>query len=745
MTILKQEKSQRLAIVVLLTIATVIAFAPVLNCGFVNYDDTGYVTKNPHVCSGVSLKTILWSFTATDQANWHPLTWMSHALDCTLFGLEARYHHAMNLFLHLVSSIVLFLVLERMTRAMWQSAFVALVFAIHPLHVESVAWISERKDVLSGLFWMLTMSAYVGYVRSRSPGRYVLTVSMFALGLQAKPMLVSLPFVLILLDYWPLRRYKISRADSFGQVFAQFIRSLREKIPFFVLSLLSCIVTYLVQQQGGSMASSGELSMSDRIANAVVSYAVYIWKAVLPTGLAIFYPHSSSSLQLWQIGLSVPALTLISVFVWTRRIEHSYIIAGWLWFLGTLVPVIGIVQVGLQAMADRYMYIPIIGLSIMAAWGIPALLQQRGIRRHVLAGAFVLVTAAMVVATRVQAACWKDSFTLFEHALEVTSGNHIAHNNLGAALEDSGRHAEALVHLREALRLRPDEILIHKNLARSLLAQGDLSEALDQYFWVLSHNQSDHALQAKVADILADEGKTEEAVQHYREAIRLDSTDVFSRCRLGQIYVQQMKFDEAKNQCLLALKQQPGYSKAHDVLGIIAVGQQKNDDAIGEFVEAIHCDSTNADAYNDLGILYDRMGDTARSLETYRLAVRSNPRHWNAQFNLGTALAKRGQLADAETHWLRAVELNPNAVDARTNLGRLYTMRGKIEEANMQFSEALRIDSNNVQSHYNYGNLLTKLGKFNEAEFQYSEAVRLAPNFQPARSALLEVRRRNKR
>ncbi len=744
MSVLNQDKYQKSAVILLLVVAAFAAFAQVLDCGFINFDDPGYVTNNVHIRDGLSPKAILWSFTSTAQSNWHPLTWISHALDCSLFGLNPAFHHAMSLCLHLLSSIVLFLVLDRVTRARWQSAFVALVFAIHPLHVESVAWISERKDVLSGLFWMLTIGAYARYRRSPGAGSYLLTLGTFAAGLLAKPMMVTLPFVLILLDYWPFRIIQPASTSSVSgkaTLRRQLQQSVYEKIPFFVLSLGSSVVTYMVQRQGGSMASSDALAFSDRAANALTSYGTYIWKSLVPTDLAIFYPYPDAGVPMRELVLAVVVLAVLTIIVWRERVRAPYLIVGWLWFLGTLVPVIGLVQVGLQAMADRYMYLPIIGLSIMAAWGVPALVRQVKIYPQIPGAAFTLIVVGMILGTRAQVPYWRDSSTLFEHAVEVTSGNHLALNNLGAALADSGNHEGAVRRIREALRLRPDEILIHKNLARSLAALGEFPEALEQYTWILTHDPSDPVLQARAADILADLGKTNEAVGHYLEAIRLDPADAFSHCRLGELYAQEGKFEEARNECGIALKLKQTNSKAHDVLGIIAGKQGKLDEAVKEFLEAIRCDSSNADAYNDFGILYNRMGNGDEAMRMYESAVRVNPLLRNAHFNLGSALASRGRFAEAETHWLRAVELNPAAsADARVNLGKLYSMQGKSSEAIRQLKEALRIDPNNSQAHYAIGNVLVRQGNLAEAEVHYTEVLRLAPSFKAAQTALEKLR-----
>src|SRR5271169_3364410 len=445
---------QRTIIVILLSAVTVFSFWHIVQCNFVNFDDPGFVTNNDHVKSGISLETIKWSFESTDKANWHPLTWISHALDCTLFGLDAGYHHATNLLLHLLNSILLFLILDRLTKARWQSVFVAFVFAVHPLHVESVAWITERKDVLSGLFWMLTIGAYTEYRITLKTKWYWFGVTAFALGLLAKPMLVTLPFVLVLLDVWPFARLVTHASvppNKANKNHVKLLGSLREKIPFFVLSGASSVVTFLVQRQAGATNQLTNVVFSDRIANAVVSYTQYIWKTIVPNALAVFYPYPAS-FPLWEVCVSAFVLLFITMVVWRQRTRRPYLLVGWLWFLGTLVPVIGIVQTGLQAMADRFMYIPMIGLLVMIAWGVPSFFHRRKISNVVLSGAFVLIVLLLIFGTRSQVSSWENSRTLFGHALAVTSDNFLAQNNLGADLADSGKHTEAIPHFYEALR-----------------------------------------------------------------------------------------------------------------------------------------------------------------------------------------------------------------------------------------------------------------------------------------------------
>jgi hypothetical protein len=437
-----------------LTLSTLAVYWQVQGHAFVTYDDYQYVVENPHVRHGLTLRGIAWAFTTGYASNWHPLTWLSHMLDCTLYGLNPMGHHVNSLLLHLANTLLLFWVLRRMTTALWRSAFVAALFALHPLHVESVAWVAERKDLLSTLFWMMTMGAYALYVERPGLGRYLFTLLLFALGLMAKPMLVTLPFVLLLLDYWPL-----------GRRHHPPLRLIREKLPFFALTAISSMITFSVQKSWGAVIFT--LPLKDRIANALVSYVTYIAKTIWPANLACFYPHPLDTLPLWQVGGSLLLLVSISVFVIRARQRCPYLPVGWFWYLGTLVPVIGLVQVGAQAMADRYTYVPLIGLFLITAWT-AAEVGSKGsaLRMSLWVG---MLIPFLAVGSWLQAQSWQTSVTLFEHTLTVTRNNLIAHNNLGnnpnhatshnnlgSVFMQQGRLQEAIAHLSKAVQIDPE-------------------------------------------------------------------------------------------------------------------------------------------------------------------------------------------------------------------------------------------------------------------------------------------------
>jgi tetratricopeptide (TPR) repeat protein len=574
----------------LLVLATLSVYGQVANHDFINFDDSDYVFDNPRVLSGLSWSNCTWAFRTTHAANWHPLTWLSLQLDAHLFGTKPRGFHLTNVGLHLANTLLLFLVLRWFTGAPWRSALVAALFALHPQHVESVAWVSERKDLLCALFAMLTLAAYGWYVRSPGWLRYGLVVLPFALGLMAKPMLVTLPFVLLLLDAWPLRRWP-GRA---------WLPLLVEKLPLFVLSAGSSAVTCYAQQSGGAFQALQHLSLAERGANAVVSYGSYLRMMFWPADLAVFYPHRQNLLSLWQVAGAAAVLLAISGLVAWQARRRPYLIVGWLWFLGTLVPVIGLVQVGGQAMADRYTYLPLIGPFVMLAWGLPDLAAalspgckasgRRSIHALLVPAAAVILVAC-TVATWKEVGCWQNSLTLWEHALR----NHkssVARNNLGLVLMGQGRMEEAIACFREATQLGEDERHVlataHVNLGMALLKSGQLDEAVEhcneaarlQPALAIAHNNLAVGLERK--------GKMAEALEHYAEALRLD----------------------------------PSYANAHNNLGTALVKLGRYAEAAACYREAVHFGPQVAKYRYNFASILQEVGQEVESAEQFREALR---------------------------------------------------------------------------------------------------------------------------
>ncbi len=602
-----------------LIVITIAVYWQTRNHEFVSYDDDAYVIENPQVQAGLTRQSIIWSFTTTHVANWHPLTWLSHMMDCQLYDLNPSGHHLTNVLFHLVNTVLLFLLLNRSTGASWRSGFVAALFAVHPLHVESVAWVAERKDVLCTLFWLLTMWTYIYYVEKPRLHRYLLTLLTLGLGLMAKPMLVTLPFVLLLLDYWPLGRFQAGPAGSNDQAQVQLplssvkttmpsSRLIWEKAPFFVVSLASCVVTFLVQQKGGAVETVADFPLTIRIGNALVSYVSYMGKMIWPQSLAVFYPHPGTSLPRWQPVAAGLLLIFITIGVIRAGRKRAYLTVGWLWYLGTLVPVIGLVQVGAQALADRYTYVPLIGLFIMISWFIPDLLSAWRHRGILLGGAAVTLVSALMVCTWMQLQHWKNDLTLFEHALKVTANNYLAHDSLGNALAEQGKLDQAITHYNAALRINPNSLNTHNNLGVAFLEGGDIDKALTHYYAALRLKSDSAETHNNLGVAFFSMGQLNKAISHYLTAIELDPTFGKAYNNLGNVLFQQGKLDEAIIQYHKALEIKTNYPEAHNNLGAALAQQGKLNEAIIQFEKALWLKPDYAQARKNLELALQQAG-----------------------------------------------------------------------------------------------------------------------------------------
>jgi len=624
-----RDRHRRIAVCLFLAVTTLAVFWPVRNHEFVNYDDDLYVTQNRRVQSGLTLESMVWAFTTTDTRNWHPLTWLSHMLDCEIYGLNAGGHHVTSVLLHLANSLLLFLVFHRMTGALWRSAFLSALFALHPIHVESVAWVAERKDVLSTLFWILTLGAYVRYVERPGPMRYLLVPLAFALGLMAKPMLVTLPFVLLLMDYWPLGRLrnepsrggggtsKGHQASARGGYRVRIFLLIWEKAPLFALAAVSAAVTLFAQKSGGAMLWVVPLKM--RVANALVSYVSYMGKMMWPDGLAVLYPHPGMVPMGQAVGAAL-LLALISLFTLSVARRYPYLAVGWLWYLGTLVPVVGLAQVGVQSMADRYTYVPLIGIFVIVCWAMADLATKWHRARTVLAVLAGVVVLSLMARTWFQVRYWQSNITLFEHAVQVTKNNYIAHNNLGNALVGKGELEAAIEHYSKALRLSPRYGKARNNLGLAMLRQGRVKEAIAAFTQALQTEPSygeardnlrnalqligkpdDEAEAHNVAAItLAADGKLDEAMTHLSEALRLRPDFAEAHYNMGSALATQGRLEEAVVHFSKALEIKPGYAEAHNNLGIALARQGKLDEAIDRFSEALRLKPNYAEAHRNL-------------------------------------------------------------------------------------------------------------------------------------------------
>jgi Flp pilus assembly protein TadD len=562
--------STKLFICLFLVAVTLAVFWPVKNYDFIHYDDDLYILNNPWVQEGLTIESTKWAFTSTHTGNWYPLTWLSVMLDYELYGLNPGGYHWSNLLFHIANTLLLFLLFTRMTGAVWKSAFVATLFALHPLHVESVAWISERKDVLSIFFWILTMGFYVNYVKKPGIITYLPVLFAFCFGLMAKSMLVTLPFVLLLMDFWPLERFPRSQStDSMvtgnhlqmqSTVHDTSIRRLiYEKIPLLAFTIPVIIVTIIAQRQVGAMQTIESLSFDMRVANALVSYIWYISKMLIPSNLSVFYPHPGF-LPMWKVILSGLFLVLISVAVlrWGRR--YPYLPAGWLWYLGTLVPVIGLVHVGSQAMADRYSYIPLTGLFIMAAWGTADILKKNRYRQAILGSLALATIIGLITFTSQQLRYWQNGITLFRHNIATTAPHYTNHYNLGVHLMEKGNYEEAILEFRKALHLRPDIPTIHNNLGVCLYRKGEIPQALNEYNAALRLKPDHVNAHMNLAMLFYQQGNVESSMVHFREALRLQPKLAYAHYHLALALEKQGKVAEAKSHYEMAVRINPAYA-----------------------------------------------------------------------------------------------------------------------------------------------------------------------------------------
>jgi tetratricopeptide (TPR) repeat protein len=558
--------------------ATLFVYWKIWTHDFIGYDDDKYVAQNRYVSQGLSRESVIWAFRSTHASNWHPLTWLSHMLDVELYGMKPGAHHMTSLLFHILNSLLLFIVLRKMTGHVWQSGVVALLFAIHPLHVESVAWVAERKDVLSTFFWMLTLWSYTRYTRLPGMIRYLPVVGFFALGLMAKPMVVTLPFVMLLLDFWPLNRIQSRQLENHnGKPVAglSVLQLVYEKIPLFVLAGISCVITLIAQKKGEALGLLDAYPLVMRLANAAISYVKYLQKLFWPHDLAILYPYPAT-LKVWEISGACALLGAITFLsIWHRK-RFPWLFVGWFWYAGTLLPVIGLVQVGVQAMADRYTYIPLIGVFVILSWGTIELCNSWRYRKMALIAIAAVVFSLQISSARAQVSFWKNSIRLFEHTLRVTAGNYVIHNNLGFELASQGQKDRALKHYSEALRINPGFELAHINYGSTLFAQGKIEESFAYNQALLKIRPEFAGVHYNFGILLLKTGRIDEAIVHFHEALRL----------------------------------KPDYAAAYNGLGAAMVAKGKIEEAIAHFKAALQIKPDLADAQNNLKNLsaYNRTG-----------------------------------------------------------------------------------------------------------------------------------------
>jgi tetratricopeptide (TPR) repeat protein len=764
---------QDIAVAVLLAAGCVAIFARACWNDFVNYDNFAYITQNANVRAGLTGKSVLWALTANEQSNWHPLTWLSLEVDSQLFGLRAWGFHLTNLLLHTANTVLLFAVFRRMTGALWRSALVAAFFGLHPLHVESVAWAAERKDVLSTFFWLLTMAAYARYVAKPGASPYLAMIVLFALGLTAKPMLVTLPFVLLLLDYWPLGRLRLetphpnpsppvrgrgapgtplakgergrgegARAGSSDSPLRKGERGggegnrvlplLLEKAPLFLLAILSSIVTFWAQHTGGAVSSLNQQPLVLRLETAVVGYAGYLFKMVWPTRLAPFYPLPAYHFPTWEIVTAVILLLGVTGLALALARRRAYLLVGWCWYLGTLVPVIGLVQVGLQASADRYTYIPLIGIFLAIVWAAADIVAYFHVPASVAAAAAGLPLAACALLTEVQLGHWHDTPTLWYHTIAAVPDSYVAYNNLGyyfAGEDDESSHAQAKEFFEASLRVSPNFPDAKNNLGRSLAREGRLQEAIKFYSEALALNPRFAQVHNNLGLALARVGRLDEAADHFRQAFTIRPTYSMAHNNLGKLLAQQGQIREAQAELEEALRLNPENADALANLGVLLQRAGDAQGALERFQTAIRLEPKNADAHNNLGMLFAAEGKRDMAFDQFTEAVQLNPRLASAHYNLGVALAEQGKRPEAIDHYAEAVRLEPADVPSRNNLGWELLRAGRWDQAMTHLEELVRLAPEFALAHDNLGIVLAILGKSDQALHHFQEAVRLQPAF----------------
>jgi tetratricopeptide (TPR) repeat protein len=730
-------------ICIFLVVSTLAVYWRVIYSDFVNFDDPIYVTENEHVMSGLSGANVVWAFTSKDVSYWHPLTWLSHMLDCELYGLRAGMHHLTSLILHAANSLLLFFVFKRMTGAVWRSAFVAAFFALHPLNVDSVAWITERKNVLSTLFWLLTMWAYAGYAYRGGVGRYLLVLVLFGLGTLAKPMLVTLPFVMLLLDYWPLGRYRLEPAcdektesQTGRSGLSVFLGLLREKIPLFVLSAVAVYFFSSSGHRAGTKVSEELVPVKLRIANAVVSYVAYIGKMILPRKMAVFYPYPDR-VPTWEVIVALLLLVAASAFVIAQLKRRGYLATGWAWYLGTMVPVIGLFQVGLwPAMADRWAYVPLIGLFVIIAWGIGDLAAKWRLRSITLAIPAGACLSVLMVCTWLQVGHWRDGSTLFRHAINVTHGNYIAHYNLGNILLKEGKTDEAIEHYRKAAEIHVNYVDAHYNLGIAFSARKKYAEAIEAYRSVLKLRKDHKRVLARLADALAKNGQLDEAVSYYNRALERKGEDTEVLNNLALALAKKGKPDEAIKCYNKSLEIDPNSVEVLNNLGNAWIDKKEFGPAVRCYEKALSLNPGFAETYYNLANALKQMGELEKAVLNYRRALEFKPEDVDVHYGLGLALAELKAYDEAALHYRKAIELNPNFAQAYYNLGITFVNQNRVEEAIEQFRQVLRIHPNDAEMHCNLGTLLAKQGRVSEAVEEFRTALRLEPNLSRARDQL---------
>ena len=699
-----------------LAVATWLVFGQTLRFEFVNYDDNVLVNEVPQSENGLTLKGIVWAFTHRHNSHWIPLNTISHMLDSQLYGLEAGGHHFTNVLLHAAAAILLFLVLRRTTAALWPGAFVAAVFAVHPLHVESVAWVSERKDVLSGFFFMLTLWAYVRYVQNQSgiKGResggspadraitfrpwspdYGLVLLFFACGLMSKLMVATLPMVLLLLDYWPLNRFAQPPTGGAGSGKSWWWISkplILEKLPLLgVLFLAGLGIFFARPENGMTMGTPPQLLQTGR---ALLTPLAYLWQMVYPVGLSVSPPTPAMTPPVWEVTLGTILLVAISAafFLWRRT--RPYLLVGWSWYLVMLAPILVLIGKGMELRCDRYTYLPQIGLYLLLAWAAADLCAGWRYRRVVLGGLAMVMLAALIFCARVQTSYWRNSESLWTHTLACTADNAVAHNNLGDDLLQAGQVDKAIAHFQKALEIKPDHAKTHINWGNALLQKG----------------------------------RVDEAISHYQEALRINPKYAEAHNNLGYVLLQKGNVDEAISQYQQALQIKPADAEAHNNLGKALLQENRVDEAISQYQQALQLKPNYAEAHCNLGYALLQKGRVDEAISQYQQALQLKPDYAEARYNFGNALLQKGRVDEAISQYQQALQLKPDYAKGHYNFGNVLLQKGRVDEAISQYQQALQLKPDNANACINLGSALLQKGRADEAMVHYQKALQLKPD-----------------
>ncbi len=645
-------------ICLILIIAILATYWQVRSHDFISFDDDIYITNNSYVQDGLTAQSISWAFITDHAGYWIPLTWLSHMLDCHFFGMNSGSHHMVNVFYHLLNVLLLFLIFKRLTGTFWRPCFVAAVFAFHPIHIESVAWAAERKDVLSTFFWMMTIWSYISFVKQQNIIRYFIVLLFFVLGIMAKPMVVTLPFVLVLLDFWPLERFHADTIieDGSNKKNILILQSVIEKIPLFIFSLASSVITINLQHKAGAVTSLNSLSLNERIANAVLSYSKYLGKLFWPIDLAILYPYPSDLNWVAVIGAGILIILITAVAVKLGK-RKPYLIVGWLWYMGTLVPVIGIAQSGLQAMADRFAYIPFIGIYIMIAWSIPEIFERLHIKKRLYLIFSILFLLPIMIITPKQLKYWRSSIPLYEHTLRVTQNNYVIHTNLGVVLENHGRVDEAISHYKKSLEINPVDPNTNVNLGTAFFSQGKMNRAIDHYQKAIQIDSESALAHNNLGLVLICTGNIETAIEHFQEAVKYKSNfpDAHNNLIIARDILNKIK--SAKEKMDKALDINPKDLSRSSTMNHIDKVKKELNEALMLYHKAMLTQTTRSCVnVSNWAIINNVWGKYEKALPLFKEIIALYPENAVVHYNIACIYAIKNMKAEAIDWFMMAVE-----------------------------------------------------------------------------------------